>query len=55
MEKVYTIDELATNLKFHPNTVRRWINEGILKATYVGGVYRITETQLNEFLNRGKK
>lgn len=56
MEKFYTIKELAEALKVTELTVRRWRKSGKLKSTEIGGVIRISETQLLEFLeSKGKK
>lgn len=52
MEKSYTIRELAEILKVHQNSIRRWIKSGKLKVNRVGGAIRITEKQLNEFVER---
>ena len=50
MEKIYTMEEVAELSKFHLNSVYRHIRTGKLKAHRVGGVWRITETNLKEYL-----
>jgi excisionase family DNA binding protein len=48
---VFTVEEVATRLKMHPNTVRRLVYDGQLQAFYVGGRrIRITERHLAVFL-----
>lgn len=32
MDKVYSVDEVAQILDIHPETIRRWIRNGELKA-----------------------
>jgi len=46
MEKVYTVDEVAAQLKVHPRTIRRKINSGEIHAPRVGKQYRIGEDQV---------
>jgi len=53
MEKYYTPEEVATNLKVHLKTVYNWIKGGRLQAVKVGHFWRISETELNRLL--GKK
>ena len=52
MEKFFTIKEVAEMLRVHPNTVRGWIDRGILKMHRFGGLIRIYESDLQAFLNR---
>lgn len=47
-----TVQEVAERLKVSENTVRRWIREGELKALKAGKSYRITEEQLQKFLEK---
>lgn len=39
-------------LHVHINTVDNWINKGWLQADKIGGRWRISEEQLNEFMKR---
>jgi excisionase family DNA binding protein len=41
MEKLYTVDEVAAQLKVHPRTIRRKIRSGEISALKVGKQYRI--------------
>jgi excisionase family DNA binding protein len=50
-DTVFTVREVATRLKMHPDAVRRLIYGGQLQAFYVGGRrIRITERHLEAFL-----
>ncbi len=53
--KFYTVEEVAKLLRVSIPTVRQLIENGELKATRVGRQYRISEDDLNEFINRGKR
>ncbi len=52
MEKFYKLTEIARMLRVSPLTVRRWINEGKLKAFHPEGtrLYRVPESSLKEFV-----
>ena len=52
LEKFYTPEEVAEKLSVRGNTVRKWLNDGILKGLKVGRVWRIKETELQEFIKR---
>jgi len=49
----YTPAEVAKILKLNLNTVWRYIKEGKLPAFKVGRCYRISEEQVQEFMNGG--
>lgn len=49
MEEFFTVNQAAISLKVHPLTVRRYINEGKLKAYRVGGNVRISVNDLRAF------
>jgi excisionase family DNA binding protein len=46
---LYTVDEVADRLNLHVKTIRRYIQEGRLKARRIGKEYRITRGDLDEF------
>ena len=50
--ELLTISEIARLLHAHPNSVRRWTNEGLLKCYRVGkrGDRRFAASDVNEFL-----
>jgi excisionase family DNA binding protein len=51
-DTLYTVEEIAGLLHVHPETVRKWIKNGDLKAIRLGGPagYRITQTAYDDFL-----
>ncbi|MCS7263985.1 MAG: helix-turn-helix domain-containing protein [Armatimonadetes bacterium] len=52
MEKFYRLTEVARLLRVSPLTVRRWIDEGKLKAFHPIGtrLYRVPESSLRQFV-----
>jgi len=50
MEDLLTVKQVSMLLKVHQLTVRRYINEGKLKALKVAGNVRIPQTELNNFM-----
>ena len=53
--QVYRVDEVARMLKVSRITVLRWIKDGRLRARKLGKGYRITERDLELFLNADKR
>lgn len=51
---LYTVLELSQSLDVTEVTLRRYIKEGKLKATKIGGKYHISEENLRELINRGE-
>ena len=49
-----TTEEIAKDLKVNINTVRRWIQSGELVALDVGGEYRISREDYNNFIQSRK-
>jgi excisionase family DNA binding protein len=49
-ETYFTVEEVAQRLKVSNMTVYRWIKAGSLGAYKLGGEFRITERDINEFL-----
>ena len=49
MDDLYTVKQVAILLKVHQLTVRRYINEGKLKAIKIGGNVRISQNDLRSF------
>ncbi len=45
-----TVDQLAQMLDMHPRTIRRYIREGQLKASKVGGEWRIRKEDAETFV-----
>lgn len=50
MEKLYTPEEVAVNLKVSRKTIYNWIQEGRLRAVKIGHFWRISESELNRLL-----
>ena len=49
---LYTVQDIATMLQFSPQTVRKWIHSGRLKASRVSGrALRVQKTDLDHFLD----
>lgn len=53
-EEPLTVEEVAAELRIHPETVRAWIRTGELDALDIGREYRIYRTDLNDFIQRHK-
>ena len=53
--QIYTVAQAAERLRVRPDTVRTWLNTGLLSGCKIGGgrVWRITEEQLQAFLKTG--
>jgi len=49
-EQLYTPQEVAEYLKVKPNTVYRWLRSGELSAIRFQREYRVSESDLREFL-----
>ncbi len=55
-DELLKITDVAAILKLHPDTVRRYIKDGRLIATRIGGTrVRIRRSELDRFLNKGEK
>lgn len=51
-QRFYTTDEVASLLKVDPESVRRYVRSGKLKAVKLGGKFiRIDRADLNNFIN----
>lgn len=48
---VYTLEEIAEMLKVTRRTLYTYIKTGALKAIKIGRTWRVTEKQLDEFMN----
>jgi len=49
-ETYFTVEEVAERLKVSHMTVYRWIKTGSLGAYKLGGEFRITEGDIDQFL-----
>ena len=50
VDRLYTTEQVAKLLQIHPLTVLKYINSGKLRAVKLGRVYRVTEGNLQKFL-----
>ena len=50
VETYFTVEEVAERLKVSHMTVYRWIKAGSLGAYKLGGEFRITERDIDQFL-----
>lgn len=53
-ENWLTTYEIAKDLKVNVNTVRRWIQSGELVALDVGGEYRVSREDYDNFVQKRK-
>ncbi|GHO56636.1 helix-turn-helix domain-containing protein [Ktedonobacter robiniae] len=53
-DELLTIDQVASELQLHPDTIRRYIREKRLRATRVGGRLRVRRSELDRFLSEGE-
>jgi excisionase family DNA binding protein len=51
-ERWFTVEQIATTLQVHEQTVRRWLREHALAGRYFGGKtgWRVRERDLEAFL-----
>jgi excisionase family DNA binding protein len=49
LEKLHTVEEVASILNVQTNTIRIWLRKGTLKGVKLGKYWRIKESQLQEF------
>ncbi len=50
LDRLYTTEEVAEFLKTSKRTVQRYIAAGLLKASMIGGGYRISKKELQRFI-----
>lgn len=51
VKEIYTVEEIAKLLQLHRNSVVKLINNKKLESIKIGKLYRITDKQLERFLN----
>ena len=55
-DELLTIDEVAAELKLHPDTIRRYIRQNKLRVTRLGGTaVRIRRSELERFIHEGEE
>lgn len=50
----YTCEQAAKTLRMKPDTVRRYVHRGLISAGRIGGVYLISQQQLDAFKSSRK-
>ena len=53
MEKLYTVEDIAVMTSLTTRTIRNYLKEGILKGRKIGGQWRFTEEDINNFMDNG--
>jgi excisionase family DNA binding protein len=48
------LQQVADHIQVNPETVRNWIRTGELDALDIGGEYRISRADLDDFIQRRK-
>ena len=51
-KQLFRLGEVAEFCDVHEHTVRRWIEEGLLRSLMVGKQHRIARSELGLFLER---
>lgn len=51
MDKIYSVKETAQILSLNEETLRRYIKAGKIRASKIGKVWRIQESDLKTFLD----
>lgn len=56
-ERWYTVEEIATKLQIHEQTVRRWLRDGDLDGRNFGGKtgWRVAQSAMDAFLAKRPK
>lgn len=52
-DRIYTLDEIAEMLHITRRTLYTYIKEGKLQAVKIGKYWRVSETNLQSFLEKG--
>jgi len=53
MDKLYTVEDIATMTMLTSRTIRTYIKEGILKGRKIGGQWRFTEEDVKAMMDNG--
>ncbi len=51
-EKIYCVEEVASSLDVSVKTIRRYIYSGKISANKIGGKWRVSQTQLDEYIKK---
>lgn len=50
MDKLYSITEVSEMLRVNYKTVHKWVKSGAMQAYKIGGSWRVSQEQIEEFL-----
>jgi len=53
MEKLYTVEDIATMTSLTSRTIRNYIKDGLLKGRKIGGQWRFTEDDVKNLMDSG--
>ena len=51
MEKLFTVEDIATMTSLTSRTIRNYLKDGILKGRKIGGQWRFTEEEIKNFMD----
>lgn len=54
-EKVYTVQEASEALGISPLTLGKWLREGKIVGVKLGKLWRITESDLQNFIDKNRQ
>ena len=54
-ERLYTLKEASEALGISPLTLRKWIIAGQIVGTKIGKQWRVTEQDLQDFINKNRQ
>lgn len=52
MEKLELTEDVSMKLRVHPNTLKRWVYEGKIRAYKVGKSFGFKDKDVEEFLEK---
>jgi excisionase family DNA binding protein len=55
MDKIYTVQQVSELLKLSTKTIKRYIHDGKLKASWFGNRWRIKQKEITRFIDEREK
>jgi excisionase family DNA binding protein len=52
--RLLTVPEVAAQLRFHHDSVRKLIHRGLITAHRIGGAIRVSQDDLDAFVRQGR-
>lgn len=52
MSDFLTVKEVASKLRMHPGTIRRYVLEGKIKAKKIGKAWLVSQSNVENFVNK---